>query len=148
MSSDSNGNADNGSKEQIPPRRRFSEIRPRPIDISIPNFGSRDLQTVAAYPQQIGLRPDQGQHGTIPPLFMPGNTQIFYEGKLLKQYPILDKVYNMVEVENEEVVSMTRLMCNGRKVRYDLKVLQHPERARACGAGARCELFPTSHLLC
>lgn len=32
-----------------------------------------------------------------------------------------------------------RETANGRRLRYDLKVIQQPERARACGSGAKCK---------
>ena len=34
---------------------------------------------------------------------------------------------------------MTRMTAEGRKLSYELKVIQQPERARACGSGAKCE---------
>lgn len=40
--------------------------------------------------------------------------------------------------DNEETSFFTRKTCDGRTLSYELRVLQQPERARACGAGARC----------
>ncbi|KAK6411743.1 velum formation-related protein, partial [Oleoguttula sp. CCFEE 5521] len=42
-----------------------------------------------------------------------------------------------IPVDNETRNSMTRMTQDGRKIRYDLTVLQQPEKARACGAGAK-----------
>jgi hypothetical protein len=35
--------------------------------------------------------------------------------------------------------SITRMTKEGRKLTYELKVIQQPERARACGSGAKCK---------
>jgi hypothetical protein len=40
----------------------------------------------------------------------------------------------------ESVSLMSRVTKDGRKITYQLTVVQQPERARACGSGARCEL--------
>jgi hypothetical protein len=47
----------------------------------------------------------------------------------------------------ESVSLMSRITKDGRKITYQLTVVQQPERARACGSGARCELpcFPFFH---
>lgn len=36
-------------------------------------------------------------------------------------------------------VSFRRTTRDGRRLHYELKVLQQPERARACGSGPKCE---------
>lgn len=36
---------------------------------------------------------------------------------------------------DEEVIRVTK---EGRKLKYCLTVIQQPERARACGSGAKC----------
>ncbi len=38
----------------------------------------------------------------------------------------------------------SRLTQGGRRITYQLTVIQQPERARACGSGAKCE-SPSSH---
>lgn len=35
---------------------------------------------------------------------------------------------------------ITRTTKGGRKLKYTLTVIQQPERARACGSGAKCTL--------
>jgi hypothetical protein len=37
--------------------------------------------------------------------------------------------------------TQTRVTKEGRKLTYQLTVIQQPERARACGSGAKCERF-------
>jgi hypothetical protein len=44
-------------------------------------------------------------------------------------------------VENETTGTTSRTTKEGRKVSYQLTVLQQPSRARACGAGAKCKFF-------
>lgn len=36
----------------------------------------------------------------------------------------------------------------GRRLRYELKVIQQPERARACGSGAKCKTLSILMTLC
>ncbi|KAG9846583.1 hypothetical protein KCU63_g10152, partial [Aureobasidium melanogenum] len=43
----------------------------------------------------------------------------------------------VISVPNETVASFSRTTCDGRHLLYKLKVLQQPERARACGSGAK-----------
>lgn len=44
-------------------------------------------------------------------------------------------------VENETTGTTSRTTKDGRKMSYQLTVLQQPSRARACGAGAKCKLL-------
>ncbi|KAK8200906.1 hypothetical protein M8818_006224 [Zalaria obscura] len=44
---------------------------------------------------------------------------------------------HLIQVRNETEASIHRLTREGKKLTYKLKVLQQPERARACGAGAK-----------
>ena len=43
-----------------------------------------------------------------------------------------------IKVTNETEASVTRTTKDGRKLVYEMKVLQEPQRARACGSGAKC----------
>jgi len=43
----------------------------------------------------------------------------------------------LIAVSNETTASTSRISRDGRKITYKLKVLQQPERARACGSGAK-----------
>lgn len=36
-------------------------------------------------------------------------------------------------------MTISRVTRDGRRLHYDLQVLQQPERARACGSGPKCE---------
>ncbi|KAF1827355.1 uncharacterized protein K489DRAFT_13610 [Dissoconium aciculare CBS 342.82] len=46
---------------------------------------------------------------------------------------------NVIEVDNETTAVMTRTTLEGRTLRYELNVLQQPERARACGQGVKSQ---------
>lgn len=53
---------------------------------------------------------------------------------------IIKMPYTMIKPENEGIYSMTRKTVHGKTLTYTLTVRQQPERARACGAGARGEM--------
>lgn len=40
--------------------------------------------------------------------------------------------------ENETEAHFSRITREGKRISYKLSVMQQPERARACGAGAKC----------
>ncbi|KAL9045524.1 MAG: hypothetical protein Q9214_001442 [Letrouitia sp. 1 TL-2023] len=44
---------------------------------------------------------------------------------------------NIMAVNNEKESSMTRVTKEGRRLTYEMVVMQQPERARACGSGAK-----------
>lgn len=44
---------------------------------------------------------------------------------------------------NETEHSFSRVTREGKTITYNLKVIQQPERARACGAGAKCKIICT-----
>ena len=46
---------------------------------------------------------------------------------------------SIIQVPNETKSSSSRHTKDGREIRYCLQVIQQPERARACGSGAKCE---------
>ena len=50
---------------------------------------------------------------------------------------------NVIAVSNETNSSIVRITKDGRKLCYEMKVLQQPQRARACGSGAKCTLNST-----
>jgi hypothetical protein len=54
-------------------------------------------------------------------------------------YYIENVPYAMEKPANEDYNETYRQTFDGRTLKYTLTVLQQPERARACGAGARCE---------
>lgn len=45
---------------------------------------------------------------------------------------------SIMHVEHESSNSVKRTTKEGRQLTYELVVLQEPERARACGSGAKC----------
>ena len=47
---------------------------------------------------------------------------------------------SVMAVSNETKSTSTRITKEGRKLTYKLSVMQQPERARACGSGAKCML--------
>jgi hypothetical protein len=53
---------------------------------------------------------------------------------------IIKMPYTMIKPENEAIHSTTRKTVHGKTLTYTLNVKQQPERARACGAGARGKL--------
>ncbi len=55
---------------------------------------------------------------------------------------IVKMPFTMVKPENESIHSTTRKTVHGKTLTYTLNVKQQPERARACGAGARGEFLP------
>lgn len=52
---------------------------------------------------------------------------------------------NVLAVSNETKSSTSRVTKEGRHLTYEMEVIQQPERARACGSGAKCRCF---HLIC
>jgi hypothetical protein len=48
----------------------------------------------------------------------------------------------IIQVTNETYANSSRITKEGRKITYRLKVIQQPERARACGSGAKCKYLP------
>ena len=51
-----------------------------------------------------------------------------------------------ITVSNETKSSMTRVTKEGRQLTYEMEVIQQPERARACGSGAKCTFHPIHDL--
>lgn len=52
----------------------------------------------------------------------------------------MEKPIQAIPVQNETRSQFTRFARDGKKITYKLKVIQQPERARACGSGAKCIL--------
>lgn len=44
-----------------------------------------------------------------------------------------------MQVEHESTNSLKRVTKEGKQLTYELVVMQQPERARACGSGAKCQ---------
>jgi hypothetical protein len=62
-----------------------------------------------------------------------------FDGHPVRTYYIEGLPYDMETPANEDHSTTYRQTFDGRTLKYTLTVLQQPERARACGAGARCE---------
>jgi hypothetical protein len=62
-----------------------------------------------------------------------------FDGHPVRTYYIEGLPYDMEAPANEDHSTTYRQTFDGRTLKYTLTVLQQPERARACGAGARCE---------
>lgn len=52
----------------------------------------------------------------------------------------------MMPPRNETESSVSRITRGGKQITYKMSVMQQPERARACGAGAKCKQLPTLYL--
>lgn len=50
----------------------------------------------------------------------------------------------MMAPHNETESSTYRITREGKQITYKLSVMQQPERARACGAGAKCKQIRSS----
>lgn len=53
----------------------------------------------------------------------------------------VDKMERVLAVQNETKSTATRVTKEGKSITYCMHVLQQPARARACGAGAKCEVL-------
>ena len=62
----------------------------------------------------------------------PGKTPLIPTSRMTSRAPIMPP-------PNETEHSVSRVTREGKKLTYKLSVMQQPERARACGAGAKCE---------
>jgi hypothetical protein len=56
-------------------------------------------------------------------------------------HEVVPMPFTMIKPENEAIHSTTRKTVHGKTLTYTLLVKQQPERARACGAGARGEFL-------
>lgn len=46
---------------------------------------------------------------------------------------------SLMQVEHESSNTLKRVTKEGKQLTYELVVMQQPERARACGSGAKCQ---------
>jgi len=49
---------------------------------------------------------------------------------------------SIIHVANETMSQASRFTKEGKKITYKMHVIQQPERARACGSGAKCKWIP------
>ena len=59
------------------------------------------------------------------------NVRQIYQPKMATRMPLMPP-------ENETEAHFSRITREGKRISYKLSVMQQPERARACGAGAKC----------
>lgn len=104
---------------------------------SLPSLSSLNLVQTT----NLDTRPPPrlAPRGLLPPLDFDGTQEIYLDGLLLKEYKICDKVYTMQRPENEERSTRQRKTIDDRTLQYDLNIIQQPAKARACGAGPRCQ---------
>ena len=132
---DSTARTNNNGSDTVAPRRRQSTILPKPTDLSIADFGGLTKFPASDFGQQ---RPGS-QEGSLPPLYIPGHTEIFFDGQPVKSYEIVGFTYRMIAPDNENRSSMIRQTISRVTLRYELHIIQGPKRARACGSGPRCK---------
>lgn len=79
---------------------------------------------------------------TVPLLYIPGITQVYLDDLPVVSYNIVGVYYNMAQPTNETRSSHSRWTVDRREIKYNLEVVQQPEKARACGSGPRCMFDP------
>ena len=79
------------------------------------------------------------------PIFSPWDVSPYLRRLRFRTYKIDNMPYTCPVPENEDVSHVQRRTVDGRLLTYRLTVLQQPERARACGAGARCKSSEMLH---
>lgn len=73
----------------------------------------------------------------MPLLYIPGVTQVYLDDLPVVSYHIVGVYYNMAQPTNETRSSHSRWTVDRREIKYNLEVVQQPEKARACGSGPR-----------
>ena len=125
-----------------PPLRTPAFIAPRPPEDpgadTLPNLGALfpgvDLNLQSHdKPHDKSTQPNRP-----PPLVVPGTEIRFYLDDLpVVQYDICGRPFQMTQGVNELKNRYERETVSGRHLRYDIEVVQQPQKARACGAGPR-----------
>jgi hypothetical protein len=112
----------------------FQHIR-QPTGQTLPPINGLGLAPpgVSLASENPGRRP----RARAQPYSQPAN--YFFDGHRVRTYYIEGLPYDMEAPANEDHNTTHRQTFDGRTLKYTLTVLQQPERARACGAGARCE---------
>jgi hypothetical protein len=93
------------------------------------------LGLVPPGPQPTPRDPGRRSRARAQPYAEPAN--FAYNGQPVITYYIENLPYDMEGPSNEDYNVTFRQTFDGRTLKYTLTVLQQPERARACGAGAR-----------
>ncbi|KAJ9617208.1 hypothetical protein H2200_000929 [Cladophialophora chaetospira] len=80
-------------------------------------------------------------HPTAPPppelpgLYVPGQSELYLDGQVIRTYRIAKLYYNMQQPPHETKNEFSRITLDQRRLTYTLEVVQQPEKARACGSG-------------
>jgi hypothetical protein len=106
---------------------------------SLPSINSLDLGQTLTRPLDTRPPPRLAPRPFLPPLVLDGDREVYVEGLLLKEYKVGGKTYTMQRPENEEHSVLQRKTIDDRTLQYELNIIQQPAKARACGAGPRCE---------
>lgn len=113
---------------------------PKPGRSASASFPGRLPSISESFGHLRNLAPRTYSAPEIPPrLFIPGKTAVYLDGLPVVLYKICGLSYNMQQPQNEGVASYQRQTISGRNLSYRLKVVQQPEKARACGSGPRCK---------
>lgn len=121
--------------DSVPGHSSSAPATSSPPRSELPNLGDILRQEVSIpVPEPI-----ISNRAPVPGLFLPGASQIYIDGTPVKTYIINGVPYNMAEASQETNAEFFRTTVSGRHLKYALKVIQQPQRARACGAGPRCE---------
>lgn len=130
-------------------------LRPPPFPTSAQYHPRQSLPPVSALlelavpthtpvpPGQPTQRKDRRTYSTYRLGYEP--SEIYYYEPLgidVRTYYIENMPFTMEAPANEDTNTFSRRTVDGRTLTYRLTVLQQPERARACGAGARCKSPP------
>ncbi len=117
---------------------------PRPLGIR----QRSDLPSPTTAEEALSATNDQDPDHWRSPIFTPPNLPLDLRRLSFRTYKIDNMPYTCPVPANEDVSHVQRRTVDGRLLTYRLTVLQQPERARACGAGARCKSYsalPTSN---
>jgi len=118
------------AKHHVPRPHQPPLIAPRP------STGGNVEQLPSLQHLQL-LKEGRGIHPL--PEELAEDTDLLFDGRVLKEYNINGKTSVMQRVEHERRWLHQRTTAGNRRLTYDLEVAQGPQRARACGSGPRCK---------
>lgn len=123
---------------------RLSEIRPASGSFTgrLPSISE---SVGSSYNRPLLPRPVPESSTKVPKLINPRTASFCLDGIPIRTYQICGKAYNMQQPANEGVASFSRQTIGGKNLSYRLKVVQQPEKARACGSGPRCKYSVSLH---
>ena len=126
-------NADSPDSTTLPPFRKLSSLLPKPTrGLSLPA-----LTDIISFDERAGAPARNHSLPNPPEFFIPGVSVPYLDDRPLKQYFIEGKSYIMQKPENENHNEYIRTTVGGRRLKYELQVIQNPKKARACGNGPK-----------